>query len=121
MTDYIKKILLVDDDPADRALFARRIRKLGFEVVAVGTAEAAMAVVVEGQIGCLITDQSMPVTGNELASIAGTIRKDMNIIVLSGHDAPPEQLPEGVTFVRKDDPETLLHAISACMEKWRTD
>lgn len=119
MPSYTRHILIVDDDPADRDLFAHQIRKLGYKVIAVGSADEAMAAVVDGKVGCLITDQSMPVRGGELAKIAASVRGDMGVIIFSGHPEPIDPIPPGVTFISKDDRPALIESISRCMAKWR--
>jgi FixJ family two-component response regulator len=119
MARYSKSVLLVDDDRADRILFTRHLQRLGFDVLATGSAEDAMAAIVGGNIGCLVTDQSMSVPGHELASLASGVRTDICIVFLSGASEPKEALPEGAVFVHKDNREGLRSAVLECMKPWR--
>ena len=121
MPNYLKKILLVDDDPADRALFTREIRNMGYEVMPTDSPDEAMVAIVGGLVGCLITDQSMPVSGHELVKVAREARIDMGVIILSGSLTPSEPLPPGAAFVNKDDKAALEKALTGCMEHWRIE
>jgi DNA-binding NtrC family response regulator len=119
MARYTKSVLLVDDDPADRALFSRDLRRLGFEVIQTGSPEEAMAAIVGGRVGCLVTDQVMAVPGQELAALASGVRKDLNVIFLSGAPSRREILPPGALFLEKDDRAGLRAAVLRCLLAWR--
>jgi FixJ family two-component response regulator len=119
MARYTKSVLLVDDDPADRTLFSRDLRRLGFEVIQTGSPEEAMAAIVGGRVGCLITDQVMAVPGKELAAIASGVRKDLGIVFLSGASSRRESLPAGAVFIEKEDRAGLRAAVLKCMTAWR--
>jgi FixJ family two-component response regulator len=119
MARYTKSVLLVDDDPADRTLFSRDLRRLGFEVIQTGSPEEAMAAIVGGRVGCLITDQVMAVPGKELAAIASGVRKDLCIVFLSGASSRRESLPAGAVFIEKEDRAGLRAAVLKCMMAWR--
>jgi CheY-like chemotaxis protein len=106
-----KFVLLVDDDPADRKLFARYLEKLGLKVVAAGDADKAVAQIVEGNVGCIITDQSMKPSGHELLQIVKSVRSDIQIIFLSGADEPSQPLPPEIRFIRKSDTQELGEAV----------
>jgi len=121
MPHYSKSVLLVDDNPADRALFSRFLRRLGFDVLQTGTADEAMAAIVGGNIGCLVTDQIMSVPGQELASLASGVRADLCIVFLSGAATAREPIPAKALFVQKEDRAALKEAVLSCMEPWRID
>ena len=121
MGTYSKSVLLVDDNGADRELFTRELKRLGFDVIPTGSPEEAMAAVVRGNIGCLVTDQVMAVPGQELASVASGIRKDLCIVLLSGASGPREPVPANALFIEKDDRAGLRAAVLKCMEPWRKD
>jgi CheY-like chemotaxis protein len=109
----------VDDDPADRKLFARFLEKLGLRVIATGDADAAMQQIVAGNVGCVITDQCMQVSGHELVRIVKSVRSDIELIFLSGADEPSEPLPPEIQFIRKSDKKALADAVLKCMTPWR--
>jgi FixJ family two-component response regulator len=121
MPRYSKSVLLVDDDPADRALFGRDLSRLGFDVIQTGSVDEAMAAIVGGNIGCLVTDQIMSVSGQELASLASGVRADLGVVFLSGAFDPREPVPAGAVFIRKGDRAGLRNAVMQCMKAWRLD
>lgn len=116
---FTKFVLLVDDDPADRKLFARFLWKLGLRVIATGDAEAAMQQIVAGNVGCIITDQCMQLSGHELVRIVKSVRSDIQLIFLSGAGEPSEPLPPEIRFINKSDKKALADAVLECMADWR--
>jgi CheY-like chemotaxis protein len=118
MKAYTKTLLLVDDDPADRLLFSRELRRLGFDVFATGDPDKAMARIVSGDVGCVVTDQAMRVSGQELVELVRGIRSDIGMIFLSGSDYPSHPVPAGVPFVNKGDVARLLTEVEKCMSRW---
>lgn len=121
MPRYSKSVLLVDDNPADRTLFGRDLSRLGFDVIQTGSADEAMAAIVGGRVGCLVTDQLMSVSGHELANLASGVRADLGVILLSGASAPRQPIPAGTVFIQKDDRAGLRNAVVDCMKAWRID
>ncbi len=119
MRNPAKFVLLVDDDPADRKLFSRYLEKLGLKVIATGDADKAMAQIVAGNVGCILTDQTMKPSGHELVQIVKSVRSDIEIIFLSGAEKPSQPLPPEIRFIRKSDTQALEDAVLACMERWR--
>ena len=113
-----KFVLLVDDDPSDRKLFARYLEKLGLRVIATGDPVKAMEQIVAGNIGCLITDQKMQPSGHELVRMVKSVRSDIQLILLSGADRPSEPLPPEIQYIHKSDRQVLADAVLKCMEKW---
>lgn len=116
---YSKLVLLIDDDPADLKLFAREVSKLGFEVVTATTPETAMTAVMSGTIGCLVTDQAMPIPGDELVRVVQGVRADIGVIFLTGAPEPVKPVPEGAIWINKDHRRALHEAILACMSRWK--
>jgi FixJ family two-component response regulator len=117
---YTKYVLLIDDDPADLLLFRRLLERGGFKVIATSKPEDALAAVVEGDIGCVITDQLMPVSGYELESVIHGVRSDIGLIFLSGTDTPQHPLPQRSAFITKSDKQGLLNQVTLCMSRWQT-
>jgi CheY-like chemotaxis protein len=116
---YSKSVLLIDDDPADRQLFSRLLRRGGFDVTEALSADAAMATIVSGNIGCVVTDQVMPVSGSELARSVQDARGDISIVFISGGARKPD-LPMDATFVSKEDMQGICRAVEECMARWVT-
>jgi DNA-binding NtrC family response regulator len=110
----------VDDDPADLKLFARELRKLGLDVIETTQVDKAVAEVVAGRIGCVVSDVSMPVRGEELLELLGKFRGDVSTILISGAETRPKSLPPDVTFISKGSITTLKTAVMDCMARYRT-
>ena len=120
MRAFTKFVLLVDDDPADRRLFSHFLQKLGLEVIATGDADTAMQQIVAGNVGCVITDQTMRPSGHELLKLVKGVRSDIEIVFLSGADYPRQPLPPETKFISKQDRAALAEEVLRCMAPWRT-
>ena len=116
---FTKPILLIDDDPQDRRLFTHFFAKLGLKVIATGDPEVAMAQIVSGDVGCVITDQAMQISGHELLANVRQVRSDIGVIFISGADRPSQPLPSGVMFFKKNDRAGLAEHVLKCMARWR--
>ena len=80
------RILLVDDDNEVRAVTSDTIKEIGYQVVAVASAEDAVAKLTNERFDLLITDVAMPGTnGVELARRARLIVPDMPVLFSSGY------------------------------------
>jgi len=106
--------LLVEDDFFQREMLAETLRNDGFEVIECATAEAAELVVATSgtELRAVVTDQNLAGTmrGSELAQFARGKFPDLNIILMSGYEAPP--LSPDVSFIRKPfPPDDLLQAL----------
>jgi DNA-binding NtrC family response regulator len=108
--------LLVEDDAFQREVLAEVLKDEGFEVVECSTAEAAELVISTSgtELRAVITDQNLsgPMLGSELASYARQNFPDLNIILISGQQAP--RLPQKTRFLQKPFlPDTLLEAVKS--------
>jgi len=80
------RILVVDDDNEVRAVTSDTIKEIGYQVVAVASAEDAVAKLTNERFDLLITDVAMPGTnGVELARRARLIVPDMPVLFSSGY------------------------------------
>lgn len=120
MSRYRKFVLLVDDSLTDLYFFKRLLEKAEFKVIATSDPNIAMSMIVAGEVGCLVTDQTMPITGQELVAHVRGVRSDIGVIFLSGAKNPRDELTPGAIFVQKDNKQQLLEAITPCMVKFRT-
>jgi len=108
--------LLVEDDPFQRTTLADLLRQEGFEVIECATAEAAELVIATSgtELRAVVTDQNLngKMLGSELASFAREKFPKLNIIVISGYEAP--HLPRDAKFMRKPfAPIDLISAVRA--------
>jgi signal transduction histidine kinase/ActR/RegA family two-component response regulator len=80
------RILVVDDDNEVRAVTSDTIKEIGYQVVAVASAEDAVAKLTNERFDLLITDVAMPGTnGVELARRARLIDPEMPVLFSSGY------------------------------------
>lgn len=81
-------ILLVEDDPAVRAVGVASLARYGYRVLEAATGAAALdiAASVAGSIDLLLTDIMMPgINGREVAERMATIRPDTKVLFVSGY------------------------------------
>jgi two-component system, cell cycle sensor histidine kinase and response regulator CckA len=84
-----KKILCIDDELMLAELCEERLSELGYEVIGESDAEKALRLFEErpDEFHLLIVDHFMPkVLGLEFAKKALTVRPDINVLLVTGHD-----------------------------------
>ena len=111
-----RRVLLVEDEPSVRAVFARGLERKGCVVTTAGDAMAALAVLREGEpFDVLVSDVMMPgIDGVELAFEAARMRPDMGIVLMSGYAELPRHRDadaRGIRFLAK--PFALAELVSA--------
>lgn len=113
-------ILLVEDEPAVRGLFAQALRQAGYTVVEARNGAEALQVFdrIEGKIDLLLTDIRMPfLGGTELAGQLLAKRRDLRLLYISGYAAKVELGPNAALlqkpFVRAD----LLRAVRSVLDR----
>jgi PAS domain S-box-containing protein len=87
-TRGVGRILLVEDEPAVRAIAARMLQKAGYEVVEARDGEEGLRVAEReiGQLDLLLTDVVMPrLSGPELATRLRALRPELPVIYCSGY------------------------------------
>ena len=101
-------ILLVEDDPALRAMTLELLEDAGYRVVAADAGDKAIDVAsrLEEPIDLLVTDVVMPrMTGPELARRVGEQRRRIRVLFMSGYTEgailPSSDLPHDSAFVSK--------------------
>lgn len=100
-------ILLVDDEPAVRRIFARMLEQLGYGVLEAGSAGEALVFVEHARPApvALITDIRMPtVPGTRLAWMVREYLPGLPVLFVSGFEAEepfPGNLPPRSAFLRK--------------------
>jgi DNA-binding NtrC family response regulator len=94
-----KLILVVEDEPAVRAVAVQFLEHEGFEVIEAPSADYAVTILrAKDDIGVVFTDVTMPghLNGFDLAQIAQTLHPNIAVIVTSG------ALPSGFSGVAPD-------------------
>jgi len=78
------RVLLVEDDPDTQVLVLEVLRRAGIMGVAVGTAEAALAVVAANKPDLVLLDLGLP--GSDGSTLVGDLRDSVNlpVIIMTG-------------------------------------
>jgi CheY-like chemotaxis protein len=117
------RVLLVEDDSAVRALFARTLELHGYAVTAASSVDdaAQKAAALGDQLDVVLTDVVLPDgSGYALARELGAAHPALRILLMSGYTADVELLKEigesGVAFVAKPcTPRGILLALRALL------
>jgi CheY-like chemotaxis protein len=116
-------ILLVEDEPAVRALAERSLKKRGFSVVtATNGREALDRLDGLASIALVLTDVIMPqMSGRELAQRLAARRPEIKVVFMSGYTDDTivrhGVLEEGVWFVQKPfTPEALVRKVREALD-----
>ncbi len=109
-------ILVVEDEALVRMITVEVLADAGFEVIEADCADAALPIIAaRDDIGIVVTDVRMPgcMDGLELAHHIAERRKDVAILVTSGHARPTrDDLPARASFIAKPfHAETLIDEI----------
>ncbi|MCF5706258.1 response regulator [Pseudomonas syringae] len=80
-------VLIVEDDPAVRALVSEVLSELGYAFIEAGDSLTAVPVLESGQrIDLLISDVGLPgMNGRQLAEIARQLRPDLKVLFITGY------------------------------------
>jgi len=78
------KVLLVDDDKNTRETLQRGLKRAGYDIFIAENGLAAIPILQEEEIDCLVTDYKMPgMDGMRLATSARVVRPSVAIIMIS--------------------------------------
>lgn len=100
-------ILLVEDDPAVRALVSQVLSELGYAYVEAGDAVGAIPILESSQrIDLMISDVGLPgMNGRQLADIGRQLRTDLKVLFITGYaekaSARSGFLEEGMHMITK--------------------
>jgi len=97
-------VLLAEDDPTVRDTLARVLEDHGYQVLAAGNGEDALARANAhaGRIDLLVADVVMPrMGGRELADRLGRDRPDLKVLFISGHGDKGASGTGGIAFLQK--------------------
>jgi CheY-like chemotaxis protein len=116
------RILIVDDEEADRVLAAAILERAGHETFTAEGGEEALREFLKSGIDVVLTDLHMPdVHGFELITIMREFEPPPEVIAVSGtgpfqlHMA--EALGAELTLQKPIDPESLLDAVARALSK----
>ncbi len=114
----VPAILLVEDEPAVRGLFALSLRKEGYHVMEASNGAEALAVVEQGgRVDLVVPDVVMPVMkGTELAARLRETHPDLQFIFVSGYVVHDQLGPNSVLlqkpFIRQDLVQKVAEMLS---------
>ena len=80
-------VLIVEDDPAVRALVSQVLSELGYAFVEAGDADSALPIIESTQrIDLMISDVGLPgMNGRQLAEIGRQLRPDLKVLFITGY------------------------------------
>jgi len=80
-------ILIVEDDPAVRALVSQVLSELGYAYLEAGDAVGAVPILESGQrIDLMISDVGLPgMNGRQLADIGRQLRPELRVLFITGY------------------------------------
>ena len=115
-------VLLVEDEPAVRAIAARSLERAGFRVLQASGGAAALELMDRhGQPDLVLTDLMMPgIGGSELARRLKARWPDLPVMFMSGYSAEDLRRTgavdlEGVVIQKPFRPESLVRSVNAAL------
>ncbi|MFJ5444835.1 sigma 54-interacting transcriptional regulator [Methylobacillus methanolivorans] len=121
MTEVVKKILTVDDDPDILKLMGMRLKAAGYQVVTATNAEEALSQIAISRPSLVITDLRMPgMDGLALFDVIHKSDPSLPVIMVTAHGSIPEAVDatqRGVFgFLTKPfDSKSLLQQVEAAL------
>lgn len=112
--DGLWRILLVDDDPADRTFWADILRRHGCEVQLAENGRQALKLAAQETYACILLDVMIP--GEDGFTLCGKLSKltQAPVIFLSSLTEPDSQMEGfsagGIDYITKDTPTELFWA-----------
>jgi CheY-like chemotaxis protein len=89
----MKRILVVDDEPAVRHAVSRLLHSVGFAVVAAADETAALQEFEKAEIHLLVTDAVMPKGANGFALARAALQRQptLKVIHMTGYEMPTDE------------------------------
>ncbi|MHB0935643.1 MAG: response regulator [Armatimonadota bacterium] len=118
------RILIVEDDADQRALFMLALSSIGYDVLSLSDAEEALARLREDRFHLVLSDWYLPgMMGDELLRVVKQEQPEVLTILMSSHDhVRGTATDSGVDgWFRKNDGIVRLRAlVAACLENGRS-
>lgn len=113
-------ILLVEDEPAVRQLFATALTRAGYRVVEARNGQEATRVFDEhgDAVDLLLTDMRMPYMGGaELARALRGRRRELKLICISGYPGPADPDLGAVFLAKPFSRDELLRTVREVLDR----
>ena len=117
------RILIVDDEAAQREMAGGFLRKQGFDVALAGSGAEALALLRREPVDLLLTDQRMPgISGLDLLAGARAMNPELPVIVMTAYgnvESAVAAMKAGATdyLAKPVDLDTLLHLVRKAHER----
>jgi DNA-binding response OmpR family regulator len=93
-------VLIVDDDTLLTDLFQQAMTKKGFQVLEANTGASALALLETQTVHIIVLDMTLPDTlGLRIAQTLAQTHPHLPILIATGHDPDPADLPANVVEV----------------------
>jgi CheY-like chemotaxis protein len=111
-------ILCVDDEDIPRMLRKLILQKQGYKVLVAASGKEALALLEQGGIDLVLSDQMMPgMTGTELTKLIKASRSAMPVILISGvNEIPPDAIYADRFVSKIGGPELLFRSIAEVLQ-----
>jgi len=118
MTSDPITILCVDDEEIPRMLRKLILQKQGYKVITAASGKEALALLDEGGINLVLSDQLMPgMSGTELTRFIKAGRPATPVILLSGvNEIPPDAMYADRFVSKVEGPEPLFQAVAEVLQ-----
>ena len=116
------RVLIVDDDQADRIILGRILEGAGHDVYLISDDEEALKSRLKMSIDVVVTDLQMPkVHGLELITMLRTLYPEAGIIAVSATGSDQLDMAEAVganvTLSKPVDPDELVEAVAKAVSE----
>ncbi|MCU1223515.1 MAG: response regulator receiver protein [Edaphobacter sp.] len=111
-------ILCVDDEDIPGMLRKLILQKQGYKVLVAASGKEALALLEQGGIDLVLSDQMMPgMTGTELTKSIKASRSAMPVILISGvNEIPPDAIYTDRFVSKIGGPELLFRSIAEVLQ-----
>jgi len=119
----LKRVLIVDDEPNVRLVFATALELAGYSTIAAENGEVALRMVAEGSIDLILLDLRMPgIDGMEVLRSLRDLGITIPTVIVTAHGSVPDAVSAmklgAVDFLIKPlTPEALRREVAAILAR----
>jgi CheY-like chemotaxis protein len=115
-----KRLLIIEDNPAEQLSIAALLEHSDIEIVSAGTGKAALKILRKNPVDCMVLDLRLPdISGFELLDTlsADPALSDVPVIVFTGRELSAEEEARLHTALLVDDDARNIFALSSALER----